>query len=279
MDTSTLVVCTTVRNFGAYLPTIFDNINKLRTLVATSAQFAVIISYDNCSDNSEALIHEFQKSVDYNVHLKHNTFNTSPLRTVRIANARNSCLEILYDKYPTAAYHIMLDADNVNAKPYNVEVIKRYLDNSHWDCLSFCNNNYYDIWALLYEPIKHHCWGYNNSQPVVNFMARDIVGHLHTLGDGELYNCISAFNGFALYRTAKFIQLQYSGALADILELYSDEDRHSTLAYLKDRMGDNSLGLIPSTFQGQCCEHIYYHVKATRRHGSRICISKDTIFM
>ncbi len=279
MDSGTLVVCTTVRNCGAYLPTIFENINKLRTLVSASSRFAVIISYDNCTDNSEKLIRDFKAAADYDVHLKHNTHNNSPLRTVRIANARNSCLEILYDKYPKATYHIMLDADDVNAKPYNVEVIKRYLDNPHWDCLSFCNNNYYDIWALLYEPIKHHCWGYNNSRPVVNFMAREIVGHLHALADGELYTCISAFNGFAIYRTPKFKYMRYSGALADILELFTDEDRDATLTYLKDRMGDQSIALIPSVFAGQCCEHIYYHVKATRRHGARICISKDTIFI
>ena len=56
----------------------------------------------------------------------------------------------------------MLDADNVNVKPWNLNNIKKYLKNDNWDSLSFNRDRYYDIWALLYENFKYHCWGYND---------------------------------------------------------------------------------------------------------------------
>ena len=33
-------------------------------------------------------------------------------------------------------------------------------DKDNWDAISFNRNRYYDIWALLYDDFKHHCWGY-----------------------------------------------------------------------------------------------------------------------
>ncbi len=272
------VVCTTVRNCGQYLPTIFENIKALRTLFG---QFAVIISYDNCTDNSEQLIKDFQAAAasgDFEVHIRHNSDNNHHLRTVRIATARNACIDILHETYPETDYHIFLDADNVNAKPYNVETVRTYLTHPQWDCLSFFNNDYYDIWALLYDNIKHHCWGYTNSRPVVNAMARDIVQKLQALPDGDLYPCISAFNGFAIYRTAKFKYIKYSGTIGDFMDLFTADDRATTLTAVRGLVGTNDFDIIPSVFSGQCCEHLYYHINATRRYGARIRISKDSIF-
>ena len=55
----------------------------------------------------------------------------------------------------------MIDADNVNISPWKISNITKYLDNDDWDSLSFNRSRYYDIWALLYGNIRHHCWGYN----------------------------------------------------------------------------------------------------------------------
>lgn len=274
------VVCTTVRNCGKYLPTIFENIKTLRKIFG---QFAVIITYDNCTDNSEKCIQDFQSTAaatcDFEVQIKHNTRNNDPRRTVRIAHARNACLDILFTKYPTTDYHIFLDADDVNAKPYNVETLRTYLVNPEWDCLSFFNNNYYDIWALLYDDIKHHCWGYTNSQAVVHAMAVDIVKKLKALPDCELYQCISAFNGIAIYRTPKFRNIKYNGTIGEFMELFTNKERDDTLTAVRNMVGNFKFGIIPSLFSDQCCEHLYYHIMATRRNGARICISKDSIFV
>ena len=132
--------------------------------------------------------------------------------------------------------------------------------------------------SLLYDNIKHHCWGYTHSQPVVHAMACNIVKKLHALPDGDFYPCMSAFNGFAIYRTAKFKCINYSGTIGDFMDLFAPEDREATLTAVRELVGRNDFDIVPSVFSGQCCEHLYYHIKATRRHGARIRISKDSIF-
>ena len=80
--------------------------------------------------------------------------NNSSLRTVRIANGRNRCLEIMESKVDIPAqYFIMMDMDDVNEKPWKTDIICNYLNNFDNDIL------YYLLMHLfLYElcPKKEH---------------------------------------------------------------------------------------------------------------------------
>jgi hypothetical protein len=256
--------CLCVRNCEPFLPRIFSNLNLLG---GRFKRFSVVFVYDNCTDNSEALLKSYQEKSRFNVELISQN-NDHELRAVRIATARNAGLMFINSLNPD--FHFMIDADDVNQDTWNIDMILSYLSQDTWDSLSFNRNDYYDIWALLYEDYKHHCWGFHiHSYAVVEHMKKDITSKLK--GD-DLFPCYSAFNGFAIYRTEVFKPYHYSGHYEDIKQLITDEERNMTLKKLKKEL--NPSIYIQENYP-QCCEHIYYHMSSK----ARIRISKNNIFI
>lgn len=238
----------TVRNCEPYLPKVLANVDRLRTLFPT---FYLIVAYDHCTDRSEAILQKYKRSASYPVYLLPSEAS-SPLRTVRISNARNRCLDQL--EKLKVGLHFVVDADDVNQEPWNMTLLKYYLTQNDWDSLSFARASYYDIWALMYPPFRHHCWGFGkNSRKVVEQMKEDIERTLKNRR--ELFPCDSAFNGFALYRTKVFEGIRYSGYEADLLPLIPEKDRHHT---------EKVLG-VPIVPYPESCEHLYYHLKSRAR--------------
>ena len=256
----------TVRDCAPFLPNLFKNIIRLRRLFQN---FALIVAYDHCQDNSEQLLKEFQISAAFPVYLLPSDF-TSPHRTVRIAHARNRCLDKLDEL--DIEIHFMIDADEVNIFPWNITLIRYYLSNPDWDALSFNRKNYYDIWALMYPPFQHHCWGFfEKSREVVEYMKKDIQRELDNCGG--MFPCQSAFNGFAMYRTSVFKHHRYSGEYSKLKPLITDVSRENTLLALRnalnvERSESNEIHLDDSFVQS--CEHLYYHLSVPH---ARICIS------
>jgi len=259
-----MACCMTVRNCAPFLPKVLDNVDRLRTLFH---DFVVIVAYDNCNDGTEQLLTNYQYRSSFPVYLL-NGENTSPHRTVRIANARNRCLDKL-DALKLDALkidiHFMVDADDVNIEPWNITLIRYYLQRKDWDVMTFNRKNYYDIWALMYPPFQHHCWGFSNrSRDVVDYMQKDIQNKL--MKCDELFCCQSAFNGFAIYRTSTFRSIRYNGEYKNVRQWITDTSRMNTLKAFKD-MGILTLD---ESFV-QCCEHLYYHLSVPH---ARIYISK-----
>jgi hypothetical protein len=257
--------CLCVRNCAAYLPAIFLNLNRLSKHFKT---FSVIFVYDNCSDNSEELLRKYSWETRFKTYVVTDT-NNSPLRPVRIGSARNTGLDIINSL--NTDFHFMIDADDINIREWNIDTILSYLSKDTWDSLSFNREDYYDIWALLYDDYKHHCWGFGHHSPaVVELMKKDITDKLKSLDTDELFPCYSAFNGFAIYRSAVFKPYLYSGHYQDIKRFINDEERSITLNKIR--------AVIPDIFiqenYPQCCEHIYYHMSSK----ARIRISPKSIF-
>ena len=97
-----------------------------------------------------------------------------------------------------------------------------------WDVLTFNRNNYYDIWALMYPPFQHHCWGFfDKSKQVVNYMKNDVRNRLGSCK--EWIECQSAFNGFAMYKTPLFKGIRYDGEYKNQHALIPEEARQGTL--------------------------------------------------
>jgi len=249
--------CMTVRNCEPYLPKVLANIDRLRTLFPT---FYLIVAYDHCTDQSENILKKYKKNAAYPVYLLP-TEESSPLRTVRISNARNRCLDQL-DQLDVP-FHFVVDADDVNQESWNLTLLQYYLTETNWDSLSFNRPSYYDIWALMYPPFRHHCWGFgDNSGEVVYRMKEDIEEKLKQCHG--LFPVDSAFNGFAIYRTPLFQGIRYSGYEADLLPLIPEKDRDHN---------EKVLGH-PIVPYPESCEHIYYHLKS----HARIRISPYSIF-
>ena len=260
--------CLTLRNCGKYLDEIFSNLDLLSTLFTN---FNVICVYDNCSDDTEHLLLKYHKRSRYRVCLFNNVNNNHPFRTVRIANSRNMCLKIMKSRLNTE-YHFVIDADDVNVLKWDMYLIIYYLNTD--DCLSFNRSHYYDIWALSYNDHKHHCWGFNSGHIIVDHMARDIVAKLHKLKDYELFECFSAFNGFAIYRTNKFDNVMYDGTYTMFKSLFSNEEREILLNKLKMELNDDTISF--NDYE-ECCEHLFYHISSITKNNARIRISNKIL--
>lgn len=267
-----IALCFCVRNCEEYIPNILKNIELVKTL---NIKVFCIFVYDNCSDNSGILLKNYQKKYSKTVILK-TIINNSRFRTERIAKARNECLNILYNNLKDISFHIMVDCDTRCASKWDVSIIEKYLnnfDNDDWDCISFNRNDYYDIWALLYDDFRHPCWGFgDNSLKVWNIMKNIIVDKLNNSHTNSI-EVISAFNGFCIYKTDKFKGLRYKGNYLDIGNLITPEENRNTVTALKKYNINTNLYCYTPWKTLECCEHIYYHLNAHKK-GLKIKISK-----
>ena len=233
-----------------------------------------IFVYDNCTDNSPRLLREYQDTRT-NVIVRR-IENPSTLRTVRIAKARNTCLEEVY-KLPNVQYHMMIDSDDVVCGNWNIDLLRSYVDGSgddDWDCMSFDKDFYYDIWALLFDDFKHHCWGFSSepqSARVVEAMREEIKQRLND-ADNDSIEVMSAFNGFAIYKTQRFRGFKYDGTGSSFMTLFSDDERAHLEAMLLSKHRIRSECVLTD----ESCEHLYYHVKAFKS-GRKIKVSKSRV--
>lgn len=281
--------CLCVKDCEKYLPSIFKNLYNLSYEFTDLKNFHVIIVYDNCTDNSEKLINDFKNSSAFNVYIYNYINNIHPWRTVRIANARNKILDIIFNEIKDIDFHFMIDADDINTHKWNIKLIIDYLNLDTWDCLSFNRKIYYDLWALLFHPYIQHVFGYKNCNfwSVSRLMLLELWCKLDELKDNnELIECQSAFNGFALYRTNKFKNIKYNGTFDDYRLLYSDTEFNLNLKYCKQQFnfysekfkklfGDYNLDTIELNLSnGELCEHLYFHICAKKYNNARIMISK-----
>jgi hypothetical protein len=274
-----LVICMTCRNVGVHLPYIFANLERL---IGYTLHF--IFVYDNCIDNTETLLNEFKAKHD-NVHISHLKNNNSKMRTVRIANARNECLRIL--KEVDTDFHIFLDPDDRNINKWNINVIDEYIKfRNDWDCISFNVNPYYDTWALQTKEFMWHSWGWGDHSSNVNEILRKHTENKLSDTNDDI-EVISAFCGFAIYRTKKFNGLKYIGNINEFpKKFFKKEEINKSISFInkfipakinKDLMSDkNYFRGWEVILPGEICEHIYYHTQA-HRNGNKIKISKKEL--
>lgn len=294
-----LAICMCCRNVEETLPHIFKNILSLEKYSP-----AVVIVYDNCEDDTERVIKTFLNSYKFDKYLIHLENNNSILRTERIANARNACLNVVNNS--DIDFHIMIDCDEINIKPWNINLIDYYLNNESWDSISFNGDNstlkgegYYDKWALLIDNLKWHVWGYGEaSRYLISFVGKYITSKLEDSINEEI-ECHSAFNGFAIYRTKKFKDFVYIGKISQYPKnFFKKEDINKSISFILGLPGFKDEGIdvrvhyplnsgknVSSIFKTQnivkilpdeICEHIYYHLCA-KKSGLNIKICKRNI--
>jgi hypothetical protein len=268
-----IALCFCVRNCEKYLHKIFNNIELIKSL---KHNFYLIFIYDNCQDNTPNILQQYKKNNPNNNIIIRSEKNNSQYRTIRIAKARNLCLSIIFNELKNIDYHIMIDADNACTKRWNIDIIDKYLnnfDNDDWDCISFNRSFYYDIWALLFDEFKHHCFGFGNqNKDVLKIMYENIVNKLNNSNTNSI-SVLSAFNGFAIYKTNKFINLKYDGLYLNFKPLISDIERENLENILKNKY-NISTKCLHNTIE--CCEHLFYHLNANKI-GCKIKISKFCI--
>lgn len=274
-------ICGPVKNCGNYLDKVFENIEKIGALFD---DYVIILFYDNSVDNTLGKIMEYQRK-NSRVQCYINKKFISNYRTHRIAHARNYCITQIREKYSSFPFFIMMDFDDPNSKNCNPGIIQKYLKRDDWDALSFNTSpNYYDIWALSIYPFCYSYFHFKNTRAYSRVMQIYVMQKLeallikskkeNSLNEIGLLQCISSFNGFAIYKTKKFIDCKYDGRVnpnllpAHLLNAHSRATR-SPLVF-KD------YGDIKATSED--CEHRAFHVQASRKNGARIMISPEVVF-
>lgn len=265
-------ICGPVKNCGAYLNKVFENIERIGSLFE---DYKIVIYYDTSKDNTLDILKEYQKK-NPRLLFYVNKNPISKFRTHRIAIARNYCLKYIRENLQTFPYFIMMDFDDVNCKNVNIEPLKRSLYRPDWDGLSFNSSpSYYDIWGLSIWP---YCFSYNHFNDNYNYhgiIKEYVMRKLHNLKPGHLLPCISSFNGFSIYRTNKFLKTYYDGRVRS--DLFPKEFINAHLAAQKSRtLVYRDYGHIKGRYED--CEHRAFHQMARQNSGARIMISPEVLF-
>jgi glycosyltransferase involved in cell wall biosynthesis len=264
--------CGTVRNCSLYLEKNFQNIEILSQLFE---DYEIIIVYDKSSDNSLEILKNYQ--------LKNNKLKIyiipqliSPFRTHRLAHARNICFD--YVKENNFPLFIMMDFDDVNAKQVNPSILQKYLISNNynlWDCLSFNTSpKYYDIWALSIFP---YCFSYNhftnNSQHNYH-VIQNYIDQILKNNKNKLIRCISAFNGFAIYKTNIFKNCKYDGRLnlSKIPQKYIFNHKKAS----GGKFIIHDYGNVNGKYED--CEHRLFHISAIKQNNAKIMISPEILY-
>mgnify|MGYP001299521565 CR=1 FL=1 len=252
-----------VKNCEKYLNNVFENIEKIQHLFQKTK---IIMFYDKSDDFSLRKLCKLKQTFDLEIIINKNPL--TPHRTKNIENARNKILDRIYSSYSNYTYFIMIDMDDVCAKPIYINVLEEALDKKEeWDCLSFNNENYYDFWALSFHKFQYSCWHSTNPKKIINKMNDEFKIKLKN-SETDFIECQSAFGGFGIYKIEKFENIRYR-SLADI-SLFNVDD----LLYIQNKYNIKyaTNNLIYD------CEHRYFHLNAIKKNNCRICVYKKYLF-
>ena len=264
-------ICGPVKNCSLYLDIVLKNIEKIGTLFD---DYVIILYYDVSEDNTLQKIQDYMQT-NPKLKLYINKQTLSPYRTHRIAKGRNQCITIVKNNYKDYDFFIMMDMDDVNCKEVNPTILQKYLLRDDWDALSFNTSpKYYDIWGLSITP---YCFSYNHFNNNVAFytiMQEYITKLLNDVPKNGLLQCISSFNGFAIYKTDKFLNCNYDGRpRLDLLP------KHLLYRHMKATNSPiifTDYGNVNGLYED--CEHRAFHLEAINKNNAKIRISPEVLF-
>jgi hypothetical protein len=263
MINSNCCICGTVKNCSQYLEKVLQNIETIGNIFKN---YKIIIAYDESSDDSLQILQNYQNIHTDNFILYIGTEPLTPYRVQNIARARNKCLQIIKTNFAHFEYFIMIDCDEVCSKPINSENLLYYLiNNDDWDALTFNKNPYYDLWAFSKYPYSFGCFHFKDWKA----WGRYIEKIINETPPKTLIPCLSAFNGFGIYKTNKFINCYY--------------DSKPRLDLLPDHLiQENIRASGPILLKGKAaiidCEHRSFHLMAIHNNNARIRIAPEILF-
>jgi hypothetical protein len=254
-------ICGTVRNCESYLNKIFENMGKIGEIFD---DYKIILYYDKSSDNTLSILKEYQKK-NNRLHFYVNKSALLEYRTHRLALGRNFCINFIKKKYIDYPYFIMMDCDDRCAYNVNINLLKNYLNRNDWDSLSFNHPaGYYDTWALSKRPYIASCHHFGNPSLGGTLISKIIS----KTPKHQLIPCFSAFNGFAIYRTPKFINCYYDGRM-----------RLDYIPKLLLKENFKYAGKMNINGAKEDCEHRHFHFQAILENSARIRISPLCLFI
>jgi len=264
------VICLSIYNNEFGLPYCLNNIAKLVQCFDT---FHIVAFYDDSQDRSLQLLNEFKRnnSIDLTILVNNNTKYAE--RTANIAFARNSLLNYIRASFADYDYFIMMDTNEYSCiGDIQLDVFKDAIDKRDlWDAISFDRDaGYYDTWALSFDPFIYSFFHFKDWKNVVEemrFAFNALLNDHKTNYPDKLIPVYSAFNGFAIYKTSKFLNCSYSSNIN--LDMFPPNSINTQIALM-------NIPVIPML--NNDCEHRKFHLEAIKKNGAKIMISTKSLF-
>lgn len=209
------------RDCGRHLPRVLDNLERIaETYAETFFVFAVSDSSDDTSKQLETWIANGRNGRVLDLGTLEPTI---PVRTARIAHARNACLDAVRDSIAMAYDHlIVVDLDDVLDGDLAIDAVRQaadWLDAAPERAGVFANAapRYYDIWALRHESwcpgdCWHAIWGRSADQSFEAAKFRESLFRQIVLPATMPPIAVqSAFGGLGLYKMPFARQSAYAG--------------------------------------------------------------------
>ncbi len=208
------------RNCAPFLPNVLANIARFAAHYRYAAYVFVV---GDSSDQTIPILrswlaHEREGIVVDQGRLE----DIEPRRTVRIAAARNTCLDLVRDIYRDSDHLIVCDLDDVLAAQVSAREFRRaaaWLEGQQSRACVSANAapRYYDVWALRHEYwCPYDCWhAIWDRSPHASF---DVAKYLHVYrrqiripADAAPIRVKSAFGGLAIYKLKFAVAASYKG--------------------------------------------------------------------
>ncbi len=264
------VICLSIYNNEFGLPYCLNNIAKLAQCFD---KLHVIAFYDESHDHSLDILNDFNLHNPINLTIIVNNNAKLAERTANIAFARNVLLDYTRAHFSDYDYFIMMDTNEYSCiGDIQLDVFKDAIDKHElWDALSFDRDaGYYDTWALSFDPFIYSFFHFKDWNNVVEKMRIAFNSLLHdykTNHPDKLIPVYSAFNGFAIYKTSKFVNCSYSSNID--LDMFPDDSINKQIELL-------GVDVIPDL--NNDCEHRKFHLEAIKKNGAKIMISTKSLF-
>ena len=265
------VICLCVYNNEKGLPYCLKNITKL---TQSFNELKVIVFYDDSQDKSLELLNSYKENSGIAVDILINTNPKSKIRTENIAFARNSLVNQIKEKYSNYDYFIMMDTNEYSCiGDINLNTLDDAIaNNGKWDAISFDRAaGYYDLWALSFDPyiysFFHFKTDYKDILERMRTAFQNVLESYRTNNPDELIPVYSAFNGFCLYKTSKFLNCSYNSTIQP--DLFPPDILQKQIEIIKTEISDRKV---------DDCEHRAFHLDAIQKNNAKIRVSTQFLF-
>lgn len=287
-DNISVVVCLCVYNNEIGLPPCLENIQAIRHIFH---RMVINVVYDISEDNSYQILMDFKKQnedkpMNQRIHMNiviNTTKRNLQSKSVNIAVCRNMLLDMIRRSYRDYKYFIMMDTNEYSCVgKINVQLMHdiiysdledpksdKYM--SKYDAITFDREaGYYDWWALSFDPYIYSFYHIVNSFKVaeqMKIMFTDMLNYYRTSHPNSVIPVYSAFNGFGIYKTNKFLNCSYSSDIH--IDLFPKPIIHRLIYITKSNIHNH---------YKDDCEHRKFHLEAIQKNNAKIGVSTQYMF-
>jgi glycosyltransferase involved in cell wall biosynthesis len=220
----TLLVSIITKNVEHTITSVLSNVERYTSLFK---DYVCVVVDGHSSDNTYNLLMDWRtKDSLKRIILKQTSQGKS--RPLMLSEARNMCIRLLERKFDADTYLLILDADEINAKPVDLDGFLSCWMYDKWDMMGANQTDeYYDIWALRNVDCPYDCW---DMVRLTGDEQKHVRNHQKPKPtDHPVIECLSCFGGSGVYNTDQLLGLQYYSFLPGNKEVCEHVTLHKQL--------------------------------------------------